>query len=116
MIANADNILLNVVKVKHLCSHLSSKKTMFHQIIDYGMPASHDLRQGILNCCSYICDRLPHTHPHQPRWLSGLKRSRVHSLMIARRSSCPEKLGSNPGQGVKGLIYRAGMVLICPLL
>ena len=35
----------------------------------------------------------------QPRWLSGLRRSRVHSLMIARRSLCPEKLGSNPGQG-----------------
>ena len=39
----------------------------------------------------------------QPRWLSGLKRSRVHSLMIARRSLCPEKLGSNPGQGSKGI-------------
>ena len=39
----------------------------------------------------------------QPRWLSGLMRSRVHSLMIARRSLCPEKLGSNPGQGSKGI-------------
>ena len=53
----------------------------------------------------------------QPRWLSGLRRSHVHSLMIARRSLCPEQLGSNPGQGkVKGLISRAGMVSICPLL
>ena len=41
----------------------------------------------------------------QPRWLSGLKRSRVHSLMIARRSLCPEKLGSNPGQGSKGINF-----------
>ena len=41
----------------------------------------------------------------QPRWLSGLKRSRVHSLMIARRSVCPEKLGSNPGQGSKGINF-----------
>ena len=39
----------------------------------------------------------------QPRWLSGLMRSLVHSLMIARRSLCPEKLGSNPGQGSKGI-------------
>ena len=39
----------------------------------------------------------------QPRWLSGLRRSRVHSLMIARRSLCPDKLGSNPGQGSKGI-------------
>ena len=37
----------------------------------------------------------------QPRWLSGMRRSHVHSLMIARRSLCPEKLGSNPGQGSK---------------
>ena len=41
----------------------------------------------------------------QPRWLSDLKRSRVHSLMIARRSLCPEKLVSNPGQGSKGINF-----------
>ena len=40
-----------------------------------------------------------------PRWLSGLKRSRVHPLMIARRSLCPEKLGSNPGQGSKEINF-----------
>ena len=40
---------------------------------------------------------------NQPRWLSGLRRSRVRLLMIARRSLCPEKLGSNPGQGSKGI-------------
>ena len=27
----------------------------------------------------------------------------MYSLMIARRSLCPEKLGSNPGQGSKGI-------------
>ena len=81
---------------------------------------------------------LPFVHLYgQPRWLSGLRRSHVHSLMIAHRSLCPEKLGSNPSQGsrvsaqksgrktfnkiklvraVKGLISRAGMVSICPLL
>ena len=32
-------------------------------------------------------------------------RSLVHSLMIARRSLCPEKLGSNPGQGSKGINF-----------
>ena len=31
--------------------------------------------------------------------------SRVHSLMISRRSLCPEKLGSNPGQGSKGINF-----------
>ena len=41
----------------------------------------------------------------EPRWLSGMRRSRVHSLMLARRSLCPEKLGSNPGQGSKGINF-----------
>ena len=40
-----------------------------------------------------------------PRWLSGLSRSHVQSLMIARRSLYPEKLGSNPGQGSKGINF-----------
>ena len=42
-----------------------------------------------------------------PRWLSGLRRGRVHSLMIARRSLCPEKLGSNPVPGSKGINFSA---------
>ena len=46
------------------------------------------------NCCC-----------RQPRWLSGLKRSRVHSVMIARRLLCPAKLRSNPGQGSKGINF-----------
>ena len=50
-----------------------------------------------------IKTRGPQTLAGQPRWLSGLKPSRVHSLMIARRSS--EKLGSNPGQGSKGINF-----------
>ena len=29
----------------------------------------------------------------------------VHSLVIAHRSLCPEKLGSNPGQGSKGINF-----------
>ena len=40
-----------------------------------------------------------------PRWLSGLRRSHVHSMLIARRSLRPEKLGSNPGQGSKGINF-----------
>ena len=44
-------------------------------------------------------------HRSQPRWLSGLRRSRVHSVMIVRRSVCPETLGSNPGQGSKGINF-----------
>ena len=49
-----------------------------------------------------MCTRMHiHTHICQPRWLSCLRRSRVHSLMIAR----PEKLGSNPGQGSKGINF-----------
>ena len=51
------------------------------------------------------CWASDHWVARQPRWLSGLRRSRVHSLMIARRSLCPEKLGSNPGQGSKGINF-----------
>ena len=40
-----------------------------------------------------------------PRWLSGLRRSHVHSLLIACRSLCPEKLGSNPGHGSRGINF-----------
>ena len=40
-----------------------------------------------------------------PDGSTGLRRSRVHSLVIARRSLCPEKLGSNPGQGSKGINF-----------
>ena len=47
-----------------------------------------------------LCSLPP--HHWQPRWL---RRSRVHSLMIARRSLCPEKLRSNPGQGSKGINF-----------
>ena len=43
--------------------------------------------------------------PGQPQWLSGVRRSLVHSLMIACRSLCPEKLGSNPGQGSQGINF-----------
>ena len=56
----------------------------------------------------YFCMKLPRMvlmNCGQPRWLSGLRRSRVHSLVIARRSLCPEKLGSNPGQGSKGINF-----------
>ena len=41
----------------------------------------------------------------QRRWLSRLKRSLVHSLMIARRSLCPEKLGSNPNRVLKRVLF-----------
>ena len=58
-----------------------------------------------LEQCSKRLHNLLPTGFSQPRWLSGLRRSRVHSLVIARRSLCPEKLGSNPGQGSKGINF-----------
>ena len=51
--------------------------------------------------------------PNQPRWLSGLRRSRVHSLVIARVLRNWDRILV---RAVKGLISRAGMVSICPLL
>ena len=87
MIANVDNILLNVVKVKHLFSqadaispiinaletslanyqspmlssvHIAYKKTMFHQIINCGMPASEKRHFELF--CIYIYS--PHSFPN----------------------------------------------------
>ena len=58
----------------------------------------------------YLRYYLPSTG--QPaRWLSGLRRSHVHSLMIVRH--CALRI---PVRAVRGLISRAGMVSICPLL
>ena len=51
------------------------------------------------------CTRLPEKDCCQPRWLSGLRRSHVHSLVFARRSLCPEKLRSNPGQHSKEINF-----------
>ena len=52
--------------------------------------------EAIIICSLYVL-MVTTDEESQPRWLSGLMRSRV--LMIA----CPEKLGSNPGQGSKGI-------------
>ena len=55
----------------------------------------------------YLCFAPPihNREMSHPRWLSVPTCSLVHSLMIARRSLCPEKLGSNPGQGSKGINF-----------
>ena len=55
-----------------------------------------------------------HTHTHtqghyningQPRWLRGLMRSRVHSLWLLVDHCVLKNLGSNPGQGSKGINF-----------
>ena len=77
--------------------------TMFVMNLSNGSPDGATAKVSSLN--HMVQASLCRVHPSvcQPRWLSGLRRSRVHSLMIARRSLCPEKLGSNPGQGSKGI-------------
>ena len=52
----------------------------------------------------------------QPRWLSGLKRCRVHSLWLLVDHCVLRNWDRILVRAVKGLIYRAGMVSICPLL
>ena len=61
--------------------------------------------------------RLQHLHSHtQPRWLSGLMRSRVHSLWLLVDHCVLRNWDRILVRAVKGLISRAGMVSICPLL
>ena len=52
----------------------------------------------------------------QPRWLSGLRRSRVHSLWLLVDHCVLRNWDRILVRAVKGLISRAGMVSICPLL
>ena len=68
-----------------------------HQISLFGWP--YETWNTVLYSFYYMY------YVRQPRWLSGLKRSRVQMLMIARRSLCPEKLGSNPCLGSKGINF-----------
>ena len=52
----------------------------------------------------------------QPRWLSGLRRSRVHSLWLLVDHCVLINWDRILVRAVMGLISRAGMVSICPLL
>ena len=52
----------------------------------------------------------------QPRWLSGLMRSRVHSLWLLVDHCVLRNWDRILVRAVKGLNSRAGMVSICPLL
>ena len=49
-------------------------------------------------------------------YISSTPEATPASLKIARRSLGHEKLGSNPGQGSKGINLWAGMVSICLLM
>ena len=97
----------------HSCCHQQPESTDHYLLQCPKYAASRELllrglgptvdRLGI-NTSSDLINLLLNGH-RQPRWLSGLRRSRVHSLVIARRSLCPEKLGSNPGKGSKGINF-----------
>ena len=52
----------------------------------------------------------------QPRWLSGLTRSCVHSLWLLVDHCVLSNWDRILVRAVKGLISRAGIVSICPLL
>ena len=86
---------------KHSGTRGARQKFKSHSHVD----KSFD-KTSIRPCSCFNCGgQYPHDGECQLRWLSGLRRSRVHSLVIARRSLCPEKLGSNPGQGSKGINF-----------
>ena len=62
-----------------------------------------------INMFSHICQS-------QPRWLSGLTRSCVHSQWLLVDQCVLSNWDRILVRAVKGLISRAGMVSICPLL
>ena len=72
-----------------------------------------------VNCGSDLEQYLNQFHfgsTRQPRWLSGLRRSRVHSLWLLVDHCVLRNCDRILVRAVKGLISRAGMVSICPLL
>ena len=60
--------------------------------------------------------QMPSLNSSQPRWLSGLMCSRVHSLWLLVDHCVLRNWDRILVRAVKGLISRAGMVSICPLL
>ena len=98
-------------------TQINNKLHSVQPTLGCGSLSNRDRRREQLVLCRLRLGHTYTTHRYllaggQPRWLSGLRRSRVHSLVIVRRSLCPEKLV----RAVEGLISRAGMVSICPLL
>ena len=73
-------------------------------------------------CCDWFARTITHDHPRspktssQPRWLSGLTRSCVHSLWLLVDHCVLSNWDRILVRAVKGLISRAGIVSICPLL
>ena len=63
-----------------------------------------------------ISRRILYKLRRQPRWLSGLTRSCVHSLWLLVNHCVLSNWDRILVRAVKGLISRAGMVSICPLL
>ena len=101
--------LLHNIEVKVRIGPLKSKCVTLNQGVGQGrIPSTSQYKLHLDRLLSTLesSGLGSHIGPFsQPRWLSGLRRSRVHSLVIARRSLCPEKLGSNPGQGSKGINF-----------
>ena len=77
---------------------------------------SQDLRRRHLLFLVYTDIELSRWRVGQPRWLSGLRRSRVHSLWLLVDHCVLRNWDRILVRAVKGLISRAGMVSICPLL
>ena len=121
------SIYINICIFYHICQCMVSHVQSHNVCLMIYCPLHSDLHECFIHVLQYhqplfvklcssnwirssckISDRVylvAINKPRQPRWLSGLKRSRVHSLIIALRSLCPEKLGSNPAQGSKGINF-----------
>ena len=87
----------------------------------YSVEILHQSVSVVRSVCTSRCVLLYiHFHFHlvcgQPRWLSGLRRSRIHSPWLLVDHCVLRNWDRILVRAVKGLISRAGMVLICPLL
>ena len=84
--------------------------------VEWRQPNFYPSCNGIIFCNRSLYMQSFIVYKSQPRWLSGLRRSRVHSLWLLVDHCVLRNWDRILVRAVKGLISRAGMVSICPLL
>ena len=112
---NWHKLLPFVIHAYHTSVHESTGYSAFRLMMGEECSLPQDVSTAELGT-SREHDVSPHPFIRQPRWLSGLMRSHVNSLWLLIDHCVLRNWDRILIRAVKGLIYRADMVSICPLL
>ena len=104
-----------------MCLYISGCHNVWSEVAKWELPVFKTGRVASWVCTTTLqkgCIKFGflYTQNSQPRWLSGLMRSRVHSLWLLVDHCVLRNWDRILVRAVKGLISRAGMVSIFPLL